>query len=66
MKTEIIKVGDMYAARYKKWYHLRWRYIGRIHSWTGKSILRNSYMLESSVEKAQKRIDDFFIKIEKL
>ena len=28
MRGEIVKVNDKFAARFKRWYHLRWRYIG--------------------------------------
>ena len=29
MKKQIVELGGYYAIRYKKWYHIRWRYIDK-------------------------------------
>ena len=38
MKQQIVKIGDSYAARYKKWWHIQWRYVGELYSWTTLQI----------------------------
>ena len=34
MNIQIVKHNDIYLARFKKWYHLKWRYIGTMTAWT--------------------------------
>lgn len=33
MKSEIVKINNKYAVRFKKWYHLTWRYMGITTDW---------------------------------
>lgn len=56
MEKQIIKHGDKFAARYKKWYHLRWRYIGLSYTWN--SI--NEYVLTNTYDKALDKIINWF------
>ena len=59
MKTEIIKYENQYAARYKKWYHLRWRYIGLRYTW----LHAHDFCLTQTYEQALEKINNWFTEI---
>tara|TARA_R110002051_G_scaffold288934_1_gene351820 strand:+ start:69 stop:341 length:273 start_codon:yes stop_codon:yes gene_type:complete len=58
-KKEVVKVNDKYAARYKKWWQISWRYIGIDCVW-GKSKLNRDYVLENTEEEAFYKLKKWF------
>lgn len=56
MKKEIVQSRIGYYARYKKWYHIRWRYIGINHTW----IHPYGFCASSTYQEAQEKLDYFF------
>lgn len=62
-KKQIVKVGDFYAARYKKWYQLSWRYLGNRYVWNKKQ-LGQPYVLCFTHEEALLKLKCRFPKIE--
>ena len=60
MERQIIKYGNQYAARYKKWYHLHWRYIGRITTWINFNEY-NVFILCESEREAEDRMNKLFL-----
>jgi hypothetical protein len=58
-KKEVVKVNDKFAARYKKWWQISWRYIGIQSSW-GRSKLNRIYVLEDTKEDACYKLKMWF------
>lgn len=65
MKKEVVNVNGKYAARFKRWYHIRWRYIGNAHTWNESEIKGSSLILTNDYYKAEKKLNDWFPKITK-
>lgn len=57
-KKQIVKVANRYAARYKKWYQLSWRYTNCRYSY--KRL--NGYVLFDTRLEAVENIDEYFSK----
>ena len=55
MKGEVVEVNNKYAARVKKWYSLRWKYIGitYLHS---EDNVGNCYILCDTYDDALERL----------
>ena len=58
MKTEVIEVNGMYLARFKRWYHKKWRYIGNLYNWTDMGNI-NQYCMLGKKEYAEERLNLF-------
>ena len=56
MKKQVVLINGNYYARYKKWYNLRWRYIGNIHSW----YFINEYCRCESIDEAKDKLYKYF------
>ena len=65
MKKEIVRVNDRYAVRYKRWYHLRWRYIGHNYIWF-KYDLHKDFITCRTYEESKNKLDRFFPNIQSL
>lgn len=62
-KKEVVRINGKYAARFKKWWQLDWRYIGQ--SYTHLNLSRNSdYILEENIEDANAKLKIWFPNIE--
>ena len=64
MKKQVVKIEGRYAARFKKWYHIQWRYIGIRKTWKESMLCfeAEEYILHDSKELADQRLIDFFPK----
>jgi len=64
MKKQVVKIEGKYAARFKKWYHLQWRYIGVRKAWREDMLSFNTerYTMHDTKELADQRLIDFFPK----
>lgn len=62
MKKQIVKINDKYAARIKKWYHIRWRYLGIITFWI-EIPDDASAILVDTIKEAESKYYTFFPKI---
>ena len=61
MRKEIIITDSCkFASRYKKWYHLRWRYIGVIDSCVGDKSLRHDFVLRDTKDECVDNTKMFF------
>jgi len=38
MKIELVKKGEYYFVRFKRWYSLSWRTVGMNHNWRSKTV----------------------------
>ncbi len=57
MKKQIIKINGRYYPRYKKWYHLRWRYVGNYSWWLN---YYHSWLGEYDIDIARYKLHIFF------
>ncbi len=65
MNKQVIKVNGQYAARYKKWYHTKWRYIVMAHSHPEKNAGK-PYCLLPTEQEAKDRLSEWFPQIVEL
>jgi hypothetical protein len=59
MKKEIIKIGNGYCARYKKWYNLNWRYIGINYSHRKPMLGMLHLTEESAIDSLNRMFHDY-------
>jgi len=64
-KKQVVKVNDKYAARYKKWWQLSWRYVGINDVWSGR-YLTYCFVLTDTKEQACEKLNNWLPKIEVL
>jgi len=56
-QKQVVKINNKYAARYKKWYHFHWKYIGIEESWLKFNY---NFILVDTKEEACEKLRKWF------